>query len=30
MNDALYTVAVEPLLGGRTTTMAIDLHPIGP
>jgi len=27
--DALYAVAVEPLLGGRTTTMAIDLHPVG-
>jgi len=26
--DALYAVAVEPLLGGRTTTMAIDLHPV--
>jgi len=29
-NDALYTVAVEPLLSGRTTTMTIELHPTGP
>ncbi|PYM28969.1 MAG: hypothetical protein DMD80_09945 [Candidatus Rokuibacteriota bacterium] len=28
-SDALYTVAVESLLSGRTTTMTIDLHPVG-
>jgi hypothetical protein len=25
--DALYTVAMEPLPGGRTTTTSIELHP---
>jgi len=25
--DALYAGAVEPLLGGRATTMSTELHP---
>lgn len=28
-NGALYSVAVESLLNGRTATMAIELHPSG-
>jgi hypothetical protein len=27
--DALYTVAMAPLPGGRTTMTAIELHPVG-